>query len=293
MTVAHVTTVRTIALGLLLVGALLETACSATNGGSATTGPPAGGDRQLRSLTVDGRTRTYELYVPPRVASPAGHPVVIAMHGAGSTIASLARAAGFDALAMRDGYAIAYPQGLNARFDTRAGSTDVRFVRAILDDLERTIGVDPARVHATGFSNGGFLTYRLARDLPNTFASIAPVAGLVSHDMLPAGSRTSLLHVHGSADRVVSGGGRGGYGAFSGAQAWAVQAGCAMPATDRRPADATPLKVLERQWSCPAGVQVGVVWIEDKGHTWPQEAGGWLSRRIWQFFQETSATAMR
>ncbi len=209
------------------------------------------------------------------------------MHGAGSTIASLARASDFDALGSRDGYAIAYPQGLGARFDTRANSSDVRFVRAILDDLARTIGIDRARVHATGFSNGGFLSYRLARDLPGTFASIAPVAGLMGTDMLPAGTRTSLLHVHGSADRVVAGGGRGGYGAFSGAQAWAVQAGCSMPARDHRPVDAAPLKVLERSWACPTGVQVGVVWIEGKGHTWPQDGNAWLSRRIWRFFQET------
>ena len=268
--------------------------CNSTGGGGgATTGPAAGGGRQVRTLTIDGRQRRYELYVPPRAASAAGHPVVIAMHGAGSTIASLARASGFDALGMRDGYAIAYPQGINARFDTRANSSDVRFVRAILDDLDAAIGIDRGRIHATGFSNGGFLSYRLAKDLPNTFASIAPVAGLMSKDMLPAGTRTSLLHVHGSADRVVSGGGRGGYGAFSGAQAWAVQAGCAMPGTDRRPADASPLAVLERSWRCPSGVQVGVVWIEGKGHTWPQESGGWLSRRIWQFFRETGGTTIR
>lgn len=268
--------------------ALALSACTGSGAAPGATSPSAGSGRQSRSLTVDGRTRTYELFLPPRAASAAGHPVVIAMHGAGSTIASLARASGLDALAGRDGYAVAYPQGLGARFDTSAQSTDVRFVRAIVDDLDKTIGLDRTRIHATGFSNGAFLSYRVAHDLPGTFASIAPVAGLMSHDMLPAGSRTSLLHVHGSADRVVSGAGRSGYGAFSGAQAWAVQAGCALPATDTRPAAAAPLRALERAWRCPAGgVQVGVVWIEGKGHTWPQEANGWLSRRIWRFFQET------
>ena len=276
--------------------ALVLAACSGAPLPSAPADPAthaAPAARQVRTLTVDGRPRRYELALPPRAASAAGHGVVIALHGAGSTIASLARASGFDAFGARDGYAIAYPQGLGARFDTRANSSDVRFVRAILDDLARTIGIDRTRVHATGFSNGGFLSYRLAHDLPGTFASIAPVAGLMGSDMLPAGTRTSLLHVHGSADRVVSGGGRGGHGAFSGAQAWAVQAGCTMPARDTRPADARPLVVLERTWSCPSGVQVGVVWIEGKGHTWPQEANGWLSRRIWRFFRDTPGPQAR
>lgn len=243
--------------------------------------------REVHRLTVAGRTRLYELHLPPPPQPGRPYPVVFAFHGAGSTIESLARASGFDALASRDGVAVVYPQGIGSRFDTRRGSDDVRFVRSILDDLDGRVGIDRRRVHASGFSNGAFLCYRLVADLPGVFASIAPVAGLMAQDALPApGTTTSLLHIHGSSDRVVSGTGRSGsLGAHAGAQAWAERAGCGAVQPTRRVRAAAPLRVTESRYACPAGVRVAVLSIEGKGHTWPQEAQGWLSREIWKFFE--------
>ena len=56
---------------------------------------------------------------------------------------------------------------------------DVAFIRALLDDLMRAYQVDAKRVYATGMSNGAIMAYRLASELSDRIAAIAPVAGAV------------------------------------------------------------------------------------------------------------------
>ena len=53
---------------------------------------------------------------------------------------------------------------------------DVGFTRALLDDLAKVANVDAKRVFATGISNGGIMCYRLAAELSDRIAAIAPVA---------------------------------------------------------------------------------------------------------------------
>ena len=54
---------------------------------------------------------------------------------------------------------------------------DVAFGRALLNDLEKVVKVDPKRIFATGISNGGMMAYRLASELSDRIAAIAPVGG--------------------------------------------------------------------------------------------------------------------
>ena len=269
---------------------LLLTACqsSAPSASSSAGAAPTAG-RQTLQLNVQGQARTYDLVVPPRPASAAGHPVVFAFHGAGSTIASLARASGFDTRGRQDGFLVVYPQGRSARFDTRRGSPDVAFVRALLEHLDRQHGVDRARVYATGFSNGGFLSYRLAHDLPGVFAGIAPVAGLLARDALPTQTTTSLLHIHGGSDRVVSASGRGGsLGAEAGVSAWARALGCGAAPTTTRPSVDPSLRIRDVRYGCPQGRTARLIWFDGVGHSWPQGGQGWLSAQIWAFFRMTT-----
>jgi polyhydroxybutyrate depolymerase len=55
---------------------------------------------------------------------------------------------------------------------------DVGFVQAILDVMPTMIGIDTNRIYSTGFSNGAGLTFRLAVEMGDKLAAIAPVAAL-------------------------------------------------------------------------------------------------------------------
>jgi len=273
-------------LGLLVLPGLLGACRSGAPVGSRPDAAAMGG-MEARTTRVGGAVRAWRLHRPAGGGAARPLPLVFAFHGAGSTIDSLVRASGLNTMADAERFLVAYPQGIGARFDTGRGSADVRFVQAILEELGRDGLVDRRRVYATGFSNGGFLCYRLVADLPGVFAGIAPVAGLMARDALPAsGTPTSLLHVHGTADRVVSARGRGGsLGAAEGVEAWARMAGCgAQPAVSDQPG-ALPLVARRTHYSCPRGTEASLLLIDGAGHTWPQAGAGWLSRTILAFFK--------
>ena len=74
---------------------------------------------------------------------------------------------------------------------------------SLLDGVLPGLRVDPARVHATGFSMGGYGTWSLGLHTPDRFASLAPVCG--GGDVLRAGQ---LAHVpqwvhHGELDDII------------------------------------------------------------------------------------------
>lgn len=86
---------------------------------------------------------------------------------------------------------------------------EFQFVGAMLDDLMHQ-PVDPRRLLAAGFSQGGSMVWWLACRMPRRFAGFAPIAGAFWQP-LPAscnGPPPHLLHVHGTADATVPMAGR-------------------------------------------------------------------------------------
>ena len=88
---------------------------------------------------------------------------------------------------------------------------DVGFVRAMIDTITQQVCVDPKRIFATGFSNGGMLAHRLACELSDKIAAIAAVSGGIGDvdlrqdaggDAVPVqpGRQVPVLHIHGTQD---------------------------------------------------------------------------------------------
>ena len=73
----------------------------------------------------------------------------------------------------------------------------------LLDSLSSKYNINSERVYSTGMSNGAYMSYRLACELSDKIAAIAPVAGSYISYMLnicnPSHS-TPVLHIHGVAD---------------------------------------------------------------------------------------------
>ena len=77
---------------------------------------------------------------------------------------------------------------------------DVAFVDAMLDLLATSYAVDPARIHASGFSNGGGMTSRLALERADRVAAIAAAAGGLKLPPAPAARPMSLVFSVGAVD---------------------------------------------------------------------------------------------
>src|SRR5262249_9332828 len=147
--------------------------------------------------------------LPPRLDPTKSAPLILSFHGAGANPKGWATLSKFNEQGGPLGFVIAYPAGykgfwhagddccgppLNENID------DVAFVRAVIDDVAAIIKVDPDRIFAAGFSNGGRMAYRLACELSDRIAAIA-VAGsslgmLDCHPKRPV----PLLAFHGTAD---------------------------------------------------------------------------------------------
>lgn len=168
-----------------------------------------------RTLKVDGRYRSYVIHVPKKYDPKKPTPVVLIFHGAGTNARIMEHLCGMNEKSEEDGFLAVYPNGtgvgifltfnsggLSPRIADR-WPDDVKFVDKLLDDLQTVANVDKKRVFATGLSNGGMMCYRLAAELSNRIAAIAPVSGTLSLDKPMPKRCVPLLHFHGTADDIV------------------------------------------------------------------------------------------
>jgi polyhydroxybutyrate depolymerase len=158
---------------------------------------------------------------------------------------------------------------------------DVGFVRSLLDDLARVVTVDAKRVFATGISNGGMICYRLASELSDRIAAIAPVSGPMGTETCSPKRPVSVMHFHGTDDQFAPfKGGKGSrssvginfYSVDHSIRAWVKADGCPeKPAVVQLPKKADDGTSVERATYGPGknGSEVVLITIEGGGHTWP------------------------
>lgn len=268
------------------------------------------------AITVDGRTRTYLLNLPPGYyESDTTVPLVIGLHGTGGSAAQFERDYGFTGKANSAGFIVVYPDGVSSTgilglrtwnagtccdFAMEQHIDDVKYIRTLLDNLVTRYRVNPKRVYVAGMSNGGMLTYRLAHEMADKIAAVAAVSATMVLPMPLAPSRPiPILHIHSARDTKVpylGGIGIGGYyfpPVDSVHRVWSQNNGCTTgPVTI---IDDPNYKLTE--WSgCNTGAIIRCYLTEDGGHAWP---GGYKGRRrgddpstainatdlIWDFFK--------
>ncbi len=169
------------------------------------------------TLTYDGIERTYILHVPGSYNGDKAAPLVLDFHGGGGNANSQMRTSQFNTLADEKEFLVAYPNGtgrLEDKLLTWNGGTccgyavtnqidDVGFVRALVAEIRSKYNIDPKRIYATGLSNGGIFSYRLACDASDLFAAIAPVAGTLNYPRCAPTGPVSVIHFHGTDDTHV------------------------------------------------------------------------------------------
>lgn len=171
--------------------------------------PP--GDHTI-SLEYGGLKRSFDLHLPANLDLSKSIPLVLAFHGFDLNPAEMARISGLSTLADQEGFLVAYPLGTGQHPSFNGGECcgqaaqrnvdDVGFTRAIIERVAQIVPLDRRRVYATGFSNGAIMVYRLACDLADQIAAIAPVGAAPATITCQPSRPVSIIHFHGDADRL-------------------------------------------------------------------------------------------
>jgi polyhydroxybutyrate depolymerase len=254
-------------------------------------------------LVVDGRERTFLLDLPTRLKPGAA--LVLVFHGFTGSAADVRHRTGFVPLVEREGFVAAYPQGtldskgrsfFNVGYEMHQNEKvdDVQFVRTLVARLIQDIGLDARSVFATGFSNGGDMSFFLGSQKEPFLAAIAPVAGTMmaswAHGFRPA-VRTSVLAVNVLDDATTRWSGDmqnlDHWGAYLGTEAvldlWVK--GLTLERSERVGIRGD---VLLRRWTTAVDdSEVRLYRIEKGGHHWPHDLGNEkvsTAEQIWQFF---------
>lgn len=158
---------------------------------------------------------------------------------------------------------------------------DVAFTRALLDDLAKALPIDEKRIFATGMSNGGIISYRLASELSERIAAIAPVGGPMGTETCQPKRPVPVMHFHGTDDKFAPFKGGKGEDSLTGTpfysvehsiNAWVKANGCDEKPTETELPDKVDdgTRVTRKAWANGReGSEVVLFEIQGGGHTWP------------------------
>ncbi len=236
--------------------------------------------------------RFYKVHVPAKLKSPA--PLLIVLHGGGGDMTIQSTEEFYHQISSSDqrGYVAVFPNGISAFKSGKlatwnAGrccgkardskSDDVSFIRDIIRKTSSQLAIDSKRIFATGMSNGGMMSYRLACELSGTIRAIASVAGTDNTTECKPTHLVSVLHIHAKDDDHVLFNGGAGKDAFRDLsqvtnftsvpktiEKWRALEKCSTPA--KRILE-TKGAYCERSFCEEAQVQLCVT--DTGGHSWP------------------------
>ncbi|MDT7620629.1 MAG: polyhydroxybutyrate depolymerase, partial [Pseudonocardiales bacterium] len=175
---------------LMAVLAVVVAGCASAPAAAA----PAPSAPTNRTVTLASSVGPRNAIVHRPSGLPANSPLVVVIHGAYGSAEQMRSSLGWDALADKDGFEVAYPNGFgkfwNAGYCCGIAHTrnvdDVGFLHGLVGQLVTQDGVDPRRVYAVGMSNGAMMTYAWACARPEDLAGIGPVAGALVAPCQPA-----------------------------------------------------------------------------------------------------------
>jgi polyhydroxybutyrate depolymerase len=140
-----------------------------------------GAGSNFRELEFGGRARDYRVYVPASYDGATPTPLIMDIHGLSSNANQQFAISGLALLSEAEGFIISHPNGISNAWNAgfccgNRDIDDVAFIRAVVAAIQAEANIDPTRIYATGLSNGGAMTHRLACDAGDLFAAAAPVA---------------------------------------------------------------------------------------------------------------------
>lgn len=266
------------------------------------------------SIYFDQQFRTYLVHKPANYIEREEIPLLVALHGGFGNAYNLQDQSQLSIKADEENFMVVYPEGVSGQFGISSWNAgwccgyassnivdDVGFINALLDTLIDKYSIDTTRIYATGISNGGFMSYRLACELSDRIAAIAPVAASMSMPNCNPARPVPIISFHSYLDTNVpylGGVGTGTSGHYNPPQdsvlnAWSGKNICTNT-QDTIVDNAEYTKVL---WTdCNCGTEISYYITTDGGHSWhggnPTQIGDPVSEYInandlmWEFFQQ-------
>jgi polyhydroxybutyrate depolymerase len=260
--------------GEVATGGISAIGGSAGAGGSGGAGESAPGcgntaaPKGARNLTiqVNGKARTYVLFVPTGYDPKKSIPLIFAWHSSGADGAESRRYYKLEPVT-GDGAIIVYPDGLNGAWDLSANGADMKFFDLLLESISKDYCVDQARVFSTGYSFGGMMSNSLACSRGSKLRAFAPMAGAFFDGTKSCATPVPAWIAHATNDNLVT---------YASGQAardiWLKTNGCG---TTTMPTSPTPCVAYQ----CS---KAPVNWcVHSDGHVWPNFA----SKGVWDFFK--------
>jgi polyhydroxybutyrate depolymerase len=255
---------------------------------------PLGPGNYKRTITVDDLKRVHRIHVPPKYDPKKPSAVVLALHGLAMFDELMEGFTGLSKSADEHNFIVVYPNGTGLVPSWNAGLfpgelnkmkvDDVKYLGKVLDDVESVLKVDRKRVYATGLSNGGMMCYRLASEMSDRIAAIAPVAGTMAVEKYEPKRPIPVVHFHGTKDTLVPFNAPDKkldlpkfmkFRSVPDTIAACVKAnGCDGKVTETEmPMNEDKIRVIRKDYGkCKNGAEVVLYVIEAGGHTWPGAA---------------------
>ncbi len=172
---------------------------------------------QTPSTATGVAARPYKEFVPSSYSSKSPVPLVVLLHGYGSSGNQQETYMNFKAVAEQRGFILAYPDGtVDATGKQFWNATEVccaffsavdddAYLISMLDDIESKYPIDRKRIYFVGHSNGGFMSYRMACKHSDRIAAIASLAGatFLNSSDCDAKDPVSVLQIHGTSDTTI------------------------------------------------------------------------------------------
>lgn len=152
---------------------------------------------EVRFIIHNDIKRSYRIHIPPSFEKNGKGALLFVLHGGGGTAEGMENYltnGGFNKLSDENGFIVVYPDGFEKHWnDGRKNVSwsennekidDVDFFSKLINQIIEEFNLDSNKVFFTGISNGGQMSYRVACELNDKIAGIAPVVSSLSEDLL-------------------------------------------------------------------------------------------------------------
>ncbi|MFT4031513.1 MAG: PHB depolymerase family esterase [Siphonobacter sp.] len=287
-------------------------------------------NNRIYSIKVDTLNRTYIVHLPKNYNREKAYPLVLVFHGGGSNAKQWMPYCGMNETADKNDFIVVYPNGTGKTIEgygdifgwnggthipgginsSVAKVNDVGFINTLLDTLEKQYTIDTNRIYAAGMSMGAMMVFRLASELSNRIAAIAPISGPMATESCTPQRPVSIIYFHGTEDPAVPfNGGKGKidqtgtvyYSVDYSLACWLKANGCianvAVKQLKDKANDGT--FVTRKTYHCKNNSEVVFYEIKGGGHTWPGRDFGpelkilgtstkniYANDIIWDFFKK-------